>query len=149
MSLVFGLVGNWLYMYEGFQASLGVCLEGVEYARRRGSIGAEAVNRTMIVMWSEATGDWDRVLDAAVAMDALPEGARLSSVKSSSWDLIAECVTRTLVLVDRGCAEEAARLVEWLEVQRAPDGSTTDAGVCIAAAAASLALGDAPACRAF
>ena len=143
VSLVFGLVGNWLYMYEGFQASLSVCLDGVEYARRRGSIGAEAVNRTMIVMWSEAAGDWDRVLDVAVTMDALPEGVRLSSVKSSSWDLIAECVTRTLVLVDRGRAEEAAKLVDWLEVQRAPDGSTTDAGVCIASAAARLALGDA------
>jgi class 3 adenylate cyclase/tetratricopeptide (TPR) repeat protein len=144
VSLVYGLVGNWLYMHEGFRASLRVCLDGVEYARRRGSIGAEAVNRTMIVMWSEATGDWDRVLDVAVAMDALPEGARLSSVKSSSWDLIAECVTRTLVLVDRGRAQEATKLVEWLEeVHGASDRSTTDAGVCIAAGAARLALGDA------
>jgi class 3 adenylate cyclase len=142
VSLVFGLVGNWLYMHEGFQASLDVVLEGVELARRRGSIGAEAVNRTMLVMWSEATGDWDKVLDVAVQEDALPEGVRLSPVKSASWDFIAECVTRTLVLVDRGRADETRKLVDWLELQGTREGLNTDAGVYTAAAAAHLAWGD-------
>ena len=49
---------------------------------------------------------------------------------------------KTLVLVDRGRAREAAELLEWLELQRALGGSTTDAHFCIAAAAARLALGD-------
>ena len=37
-------------MYEGFRASLDVCVEGLEFARRRGSVDWEAENRSMIVL---------------------------------------------------------------------------------------------------
>ena len=141
VSQVFCEVANWLYFYEGFQASLSAAVEGLGFARRRGSVDWEAENRSMIVIWSQATGDWDRVLDEAVALDALPEG-QLSAMNPFSWNLTAECVVKTLVLVDRGRAQEAAELAEWLEVQRTADESTTNAGVCIAAAAARMALGD-------
>ncbi len=139
-SSVFAGVGNWIYMYEGFQASLAVCAEGLELARRRGSVEDEVENRYVFVWASQATGDWDRTLDEAVAMDPLfREGGLLSShLVHFTW----ERASRTLVLVERGRAPEAAELVEWLEGQMAPGESTTTAGLCIAAAAARMALGD-------
>jgi class 3 adenylate cyclase/tetratricopeptide (TPR) repeat protein len=140
-SSVFAGVGNWIYMYEGFQASLAVCAEGLDLARRRGAVDDELENRYIVVCASQATGDWDRALDEATAMDPLfqEDGLFSSNLVEFMW----ERVSRTLVLVERGRAPEAVELAEWLEVQRTtPDELNTDAGVCVAAAAVRMALGD-------
>jgi hypothetical protein len=70
-----------------------------------------------------------------VALDPLFESSQ------GSWILSAVRLFRTLVLVERGRAGEAARLLEWLE-KKALDESTAKAGICIAAAAARMAMGD-------
>ena len=38
MSWVFTGVANWIYIYEGFQASLAIAAEGLDVARRRGAV---------------------------------------------------------------------------------------------------------------
>ena len=136
MSWVFMGVANWIYIYEGFQASIAVCVEGLDIARRRGAVDLEAELRTVTVWASQAAGEWDRVLDEAVAIERLVE-----SYWGASFNLSAVRIMRTLVLVERGRAPETAELVEWLE-QEALDESTADAGLCIAAAVARMALGD-------
>ena len=137
MSWVFTGVSNWIYIYEGFQASLAIAAEGLDFARRRGAVDLETDLRAVLVWASHATGDWDRVLDEAVAIDPLLESAW------ESYNLGAVRGCRTMVLVERGRAQEAAKLVEWLE-QRALDESTAkDEVACsIAAAAARMALGE-------
>ena len=135
MSWVFTGVANWIYIYEGFQASLAVVAEGLDVARRRGAVDLELDLRTVFVWASQAAGDWDRVLDEAVAIDPMFESI------SFSWNLSAVRLFRTLILTERGRSREAAKLVDWLE-QRALDESTAKAGLCIAAAAARMALGD-------
>ena len=139
-SQVFAGVANWIYMYEGFQASLAVCAEGLNLARRRGAVYDEVENRYVIVWASQAMGDWDRVLDEAVAMDPLLQVGGLLS--SYLVQLMWVRMSRTLVLVERGRASEAAELVEWLEQQITRLASATNAGLCIAAAAARMALGE-------
>jgi PIN domain nuclease of toxin-antitoxin system len=135
MSWVFSGVANWIYIYEGFQASLAIVAEGLDVARRRGAVDLETDLRAVAVWASQATGDWDKVLDEAVALDPLFVSSQ------ASWILSAVRLFRTLVLVERGRAPEAAKLVEWLE-QRILDESTAKVGLCIAAAAARTALGD-------
>jgi tetratricopeptide (TPR) repeat protein len=135
MTWVFTGVANWIYIHEGFQASLAVCAEGLDFARRRGAVDLETDLRTVIVWASHAAGDWDEVLDEAVAIDPLLER------HWDSWALSAERLFRTLVLVERGRAQEAAKLVEWLE-QRALDEWAARAGCSIAASAVRSALGD-------
>ena len=96
---------------------------GPEVARRRGSVEDELENRYVFVWASQATGDWDRTLDEAVAMDPLfREGGLLSShLVHFTW----ERASRTLVLVERGRAPEAAESWSgsrgrWPPVSRPP-----------------------------
>ena len=135
LSWVFTGVANWIYIYEGFQASLAIVAEGLDVARRRGAVDLETDLRAVTVWASHATGDWDKVLDEAVALDPLFVSSQ------ASWILSAVRLFRTLVLVERGRAPEAAQLVEWLE-QRTLDETTARVGLCIAASAARMALGD-------
>jgi class 3 adenylate cyclase/tetratricopeptide (TPR) repeat protein len=137
LSWVFTGVSNWMYIYEGFQATLAIAAEGLDFARRRGAVELETDLRVVVVWASQATGDWDRVLDEAVAIDPLLESAL------ESYNLSAVRGCRTIVLVERGRALEAAKLVEWIE-QRALDESTAkdEAACSIAAAAACMALGE-------
>jgi tetratricopeptide (TPR) repeat protein len=135
MSWVFTGAANWIYVYEGFEASLAIVSEGLDVARRRGAVYLETDLRAVTVWASHATGEWDRVLDETAALDPLFERSQ------ASWILSALRLFRTLVLVERGRASETVELVEWLE-QRALDESTSATGLCIAAAALRMAMGD-------
>jgi len=140
VSSVYAGVANWIYMYEGFEASLTVAAEGAVFARRRGAVDTEAENQGVIVWASQGAGDWDRVLDEAVALEPLFDaGGPLSSY----WihrDYVR--LFRTLVLVERGRVSETVKIADWLEKRTIPGESLVSAGVCIAAAAARMALGD-------
>jgi tetratricopeptide (TPR) repeat protein len=136
-SWVLNYVSNWLYIYEGFHASLAICAEGLDVARRRGAVDLEAELRTVIVWACHAGGDWDRVLDEATAIDSLLE----TPVVRDPWSLGVVRSLRALVLVERGCAQEGATLLDWLE-QRARERPTDGAACSIAAAAARMTRGD-------
>ena len=136
-SRVLNFVSNWIYIYEGFDESLGICAEGLDVARRRGAVDLEAELRGVIVWACHAGGDWDRVLDEAAAMDPLLE----TPVVRDPWSRGVVRSLRTLVLVERGRAQESATLLDWLE-QRAREKPSDGAACSIAAAAARMALGD-------
>jgi class 3 adenylate cyclase/tetratricopeptide (TPR) repeat protein len=135
---VFVTVGNWIYMYEGFQASLAVCMEGLDFARRRGAVDNEIHLRTSIGWASECVGDWDKVLDDAAELQPLVDAA------GDWWHRIYVRLFPLLILVEMGRAPEAVDELEWLEAEAmdVDDGRWTFAGVSIAAAAARMALGD-------
>ncbi len=135
---VFVTVGNWLYMYEGFQASLAVCTEGLAFARRRGAVDSEIQMRTSIGWACESVGDWDRVLDEAAELKPLIDAA------GDWWHRIYVRLFPLLVLVERGRAAEAADELAWLEADATDmeEGPWTFAGVFVAAASARMALGD-------
>ena len=135
MSWVFIGVANWIYIYEGFRASLDIVTEGLEVARRRGSVDLEIDLRAVTVWACHAAGPWDRVLDETAALDPLFERSQ------ASWILSAVRQFRTLVLVETGRASEAAGLLDWLE-EKSIHESTSQFGQSAAAAAARMALGD-------
>ena len=135
---VFVTVGNWIYMYEGFQASLAVCTEGLDFARRRGAVDNEIQLRTSIGWASESVGDWDKVLDDAAELQPLVDAA------GDWWHRIYVRLFPLLVHVERGRAPEAVDELEWLEAEAmdVDEGQWTFAGVSVGAAAARMALGD-------
>jgi len=129
-------VANWIYLDEGFGASLALAAEGLDFAQRRGARGDEADFRLVVVWASQATGDWDDTLDEAAAIDPLFVDHQ------ERWNITANRLYRTLVLVERGLAREAEPLLEWTEGYTAACESSSDAGLYIAAAATRMALDD-------
>ena len=102
---VFFSVGSQIYMFEGFQASVAICSEGSDFARRAGrstwssptawpSFGHRS-------MWATGTGSSLR----------LSQWSRIWRPRSYSWELTMVRLFRTQVLVKRGLLAEALRLV--------------------------------------
>ncbi len=136
LSAVFIEVANWIYLYEGFRAALDIGTEGLARARRRGAIDDETYLRTTILWACESAGEWDRVLDEAVALEPLVEAA------GDAWPRSYVRLFPSLVLVDTGRAAEAAGRLEWLEEAGLGELLWLDSGLSIAAAAVRMALGD-------
>jgi class 3 adenylate cyclase/tetratricopeptide (TPR) repeat protein len=134
------VVANWIYFYEGFRASLDIAAEGVDIARRRGSVPQQIENRVVVFWAGAAAGKWDAVLEEAEALDPLLEAG--VGIEVQFWSVDVQRAFWTYVLVERGRAQEAVSLVEWLEERGASDGSMANAALCIVAAAARMALGD-------
>ena len=132
----FGLrrVGNLIYMYEGFQASLAVCTEGLDFARRRGAVDdeAEIAGRSsgrhkqrrlgQSPRRSRRAGAARRAGGATLVGIGWPSCAERTSGRSSSWRGDVRRRLATLGGVARG--------------QRSSGEPTHGAGVYVAAAAA-------------
>ena len=133
---VFFWVGTWVYMFEGFRASMAVLMEGLEIAGRRGALRDELDYRMAMVWACEGAGEWDRVLDDAVAVEPLLESAGMV------WALGIVRLCRTHVLVWRGRTDEAVELAGKIAERALVETGHTVAALCIAAAAARMAVGD-------
>ena len=138
MSVVFIMVANWIYLCEGFRATLAVAREGLAVARRRGDVEAEVQLRTQIGWASGYGGEWETVLGDARELQPL------SDATGDMWCRIYVRCFPTFILAKMGRADEAVALVEWLEdtAVRFSGNAWTVAGVHTALAAAYSAGGD-------
>ncbi len=136
LGTVFVSVGNFIYLYEGFRASLAVCTEGLDFARRRGAVDVETQLRVIDGWASENMGEWDRGLDDAVELEPLVDAS------GDAWHRAFVRLYPALVLVEMGRAPEALDRVEWLEERALQGDEWYSSGAYVAAAAARMALGD-------
>jgi len=81
-------------------------------------------------------GDWDRSLHDSLELETLVDAC------GDLWHRAFVRLHPTLLLVERGRAQEAAHLVEWLETRALLIDTWFSSGAHVAAAAARMAWGD-------